>query len=71
MNFIFLLAFLVPKKELPYPDTRINLFYLVLFTRYNEKYGELLTYVWDICREIRGMSTTIDELLCMSLLADI
>ena len=49
MNFIFLLAFLLAKKELPYPDTRIDLFYLVLFTRYNEKYGELLTYVWDIC----------------------
>ena len=49
MNFIFLLAFLLEKKELPYPDTRIDLFYLVLFTRYNEKYGELLTYVWDIC----------------------
>ena len=50
MNFIFLLAFLLPKKELPYPDTRIDLFYLVLFTRYNEMYGELLTYVWNICQ---------------------
>ena len=49
MNFIFLLAFLLVKQELPYPDTRIDLFYLVVFTRYNEKYGELLTYVWDIC----------------------
>ena len=46
------------KKELPHPDTRIDLFYLVVFTRYNEKYGELLLIPTSMESHIYGIQAT-------------